>query len=57
MKAATDDTMAEDGVAEIISAKVQQDVHRLMTVITCRPRVMSLFQGPGRAPRPLRNYS
>lgn len=34
----------EDGVAEIISAaKVQQDVHRLMTVITCRPRIMSLF--------------
>lgn len=53
-----DDTMADDdGVAEIISAEVQQNVHRLMTVITCRPRIMSLFQGLGRAPRPLRNYS
>lgn len=52
-----DDTMADDGVAEIISAEVQQDVHGLMTVITCRPRIMSLFQGLGRAPRLPRNYS
>lgn len=51
-----DDTMADDGVAEIISAKVQQDVHGLMMVITCRPRIMSLFQGLGRAPRLPRNF-
>lgn len=37
-----------DSVAEIISVEVQQDVHRLMTVITSRPSITSLFQSPGR---------
>lgn len=52
-----DDTMPSfvvDGVAEIISAEAQQDVHQVMTVITSQPGIMSLFEGPRRS---LSNYS